>query len=151
VIVGNIREPSNPSIGAGYSWRTTDIREYSDREDSVGEGRNDTSNRLLVEPGAVPALRDAFADALGKVDRQIELADADLRVTPWANDPVSTDATSAFNSRSVEDTESALGMLRAYRQQLSTAVETLDRTAEQYQVSDEDNSVTVGKQDGTGD
>lgn len=111
----------------------------------------DSSNRLLVEPGAVPALRDAFADALSKVDTQIALADADLRVMAWANDPVSTDATSAFNHRSVDDTESALGMLRAYRRQLNTAVETLDRTAAQYQMSDDDNSHTVGKQEGTGD
>ncbi|HEV2784660.1 MAG TPA: transcriptional regulator [Actinophytocola sp.] len=116
-----------------------------------GQGNGNSSNVLVVEPGAVPALRDAFADALAKVDEQITLADADLRVARWANDPVSTVATTAFNERAVDAAESALGMLRAYRQQLSTAVETLDRTADQYQASDEDNSVTVGKQEGTGD
>ncbi|MFL6145789.1 MAG: transcriptional regulator [Labedaea sp.] len=107
-----------------------------------------SANHLYVEPGAVPALRDAFADALAKVDRQLELAGHDLRITGWALDPVSTDATAAFNARSVDAAESALGTLLAYRNQLSTAVETLDRTAEQYRVADEDNSVTVGKQEG---
>jgi hypothetical protein len=119
----------------------------------VGAGSNHgpSPNVLRVDPGAVPGLRDAFAGALAKVDRQIELAEADLRVAPWANDPVSTEAADAFNSRAVDASESALGMLRAYRRQLSTAVETLDRTAEQYAASDEDNSATVGRQEGTGD
>jgi hypothetical protein len=103
-----------------------------------------------VEPGAVAALRDAFADALAKVDRQIDLAGHDLRVAGWANDPVSAAATSAFNKRSVDD-GSALDTLRAYREQLNTAVETLDETAEQYRLSEQDNSATVGKQPtGTG-
>jgi uncharacterized protein YlxW (UPF0749 family) len=106
---------------------------------------------LFVEPGAVPALRDAFADALARVDREIELADASLRVEAWANDPVSSKATRAFNNRAVDDAASALDSLRAYRTQLSTAIETLDKTAEQYRASDEDNSVTVGKQEGTGE
>ena len=115
-----------------------------------GQGTDSASgNHLLVEPGAVPALREAFADALAKVDRQIELADQGLRIAPWANDPVSTEAATAFNQRSVDAAESALGTLKSYRQQLSTAVDTLDRTAEQYRLADEDNSVTVGKQEGT--
>lgn len=119
-------------------------------ESHQGQGngsRND--NQLLVEPGAVPALREAFADALAKVDRQLELAGADLRIKPWANDPVSADATTAFNARSVETSESALARLQAYRTQLSTAVDTLDRTAAHYRLSDDDNSVTVSKQEGT--
>ncbi|HEU5475792.1 MAG TPA: transcriptional regulator [Actinophytocola sp.] len=111
-----------------------------------------TGNQLVVDRAAVPALRDAFADALAKVSRQVELANADLRITPWANDPVSADATEAFNARSVGSGESALRQLEAYRGQLDNAVDALDRTAAQYQLSDEDSSVTVGKQEeGTGD
>jgi hypothetical protein len=105
------------------------------------------SNQFHVEPGAVGALRNAFADALAKVDRQIELAGHDLRVSGWANDPVSADATAAFNQRSVDAPSSALDTLRAYRHELNTAVETLDVTAEQYRLSEEDNSVTVGQED----
>ena len=109
-----------------------------------------SGNHLLVEAGAVPALRNAFADALAKVDKQLELAGNDLRITAWADDPVSADATTAFNNRSVDTAESALGTLQSFRRQLSTAVDTLDRTAEQYRVSDEDSSTTVSKQEGTG-
>jgi hypothetical protein len=117
----------------------------------VGAGNGQGHGGLLVEPGAIAALRDAFADALAKVDRQIELAGADLRVDAWANDPVSTDAATVFNDRSVDAAESALGTLRAYRDRLSTAVQTLDKTAAQYEASDEDNSVTVGSQQEAGD
>ena len=103
-------------------------------------------SQFHVEPGAVPALRDAFADALAKVDRQIELASHDLRMAGLANDPVSKAATNAFNQRAVDDDSSALDTLRAYRTQLNTAVDTLTQTAEQYRVSEEDNSATVGTQ-----
>jgi hypothetical protein len=106
---------------------------------------------MFVEPGAVPALRDAFADALAKVDREIELAGGSLRLQAWANDPVSTKATAAFNSRAVDDAASALDTLRAYRGQLSKAVETLDKTDVQYRASDEDNSATVSTREGTGE
>lgn len=102
-------------------------------------------NQFHVEPGAVAALRDAFADALAKVDRQIELAGNDLRVTGWANDPVSATATTEFNHRAVDADGSALDALRTYRHRLSTAVDTLDVTADQYQLADEDSSVNVGK------
>ena len=108
-------------------------------------------NHFQLDRAAVPALRDAFADALAKVSRQVELANSDLRLSPWANDPVSADATAAFNACAVGSGESALSQLEAYRTQLGEAVEALDRTATQYHVSDEDSSVTVGKQEGTGD
>jgi hypothetical protein len=114
---------------------------------SQGQGFGD---HVFIDPAAIPALRDAFADALARVDRQIELASHDLRVSAWANDPVSAKATTSFNARSIDSDESALSVLRAYRGQLSTAVDALDRTALQYRVSEEDNSVTVGKQEETG-
>lgn len=139
-------QQSNPSITDRYSWRTTGRAGSLDRRVTLAAD----GNQFHLEPGAVPALRDAFADALAKVDKQIELAGTELRVSGWANDPVSAAATNAFNQRSVE-AGSALDTLRAYRSELSNAVETLDLTAKQYRVSDEDNSVTVGKEEaGTG-
>src|SRR5438128_380596 len=90
--LGNSTQQSNPSITGRYSWRTTGSL---DRRAALAD-----ADQLHVEPGAVTALRDAFADALAKVDRQIELAGKDLRVSGWANDPVSTQATAAFNHHS---------------------------------------------------
>lgn len=103
---------------------------------------------LGVSPEAVPVLRSAFEDALTKVDRQLELAGSDLRLTAWAQDPISQDAAELFNNRSVDPDGSAMDMLRAYRTELAAAVTALDAVAQQYQVMEQDNSVTVSQQPG---
>jgi len=64
-----------------------------------GGSQNDI---LRVDPDAVPSLRGAFADALARVDKQLELVDKEFRVTSWAADPVSTGATRIFNDRSLD-------------------------------------------------
>lgn len=105
-------------------------------------GQNDI---LRVDRDAIPSLRGAFADALARVDRQLELADKELRVATWAKDPVSVDSTAAFNNRALDaDGDAALDMLRSYREQLDTAVRNLDSTAEQYRKIDEDNVTGTG-------
>jgi hypothetical protein len=112
-------------------------------------GGGGTQNDIVkVDPDAVPGLRSAFADALDRVDRQLELAEAELRVTSWAKDPVSQGATILFNDRSVESDLSAVDTLRAYRAQLDAAVQNLDKTAQQYAKTDGDNVHGVGKNEG---
>lgn len=112
-------------------------------------GGGGTQNDIVkVDPDAVPGLRSAFADALARVDRQLELAEAELRVTSWAKDPVSQGATILFNDRSVESDRSAVDTLRAYREQLDAAVQNLDKTAQQYDKTDGDNVHGVGKNEG---
>ncbi len=112
------------------------------------QGHRGPDNDLLaVEPEAVPALRSAFATALDRVDRQLELADKELRVSAWAKDPVSQGATTLFNDRSVETAESAVDMLRAYRAQLDVAVRNLDKTAEQYDTVDRESATGVANND----
>jgi len=112
-------------------------------------GGGGTQNDVIkVDPDAVPGLRSAFADALDRVDRQLELAESELRVAGWAKDPVSQGATVLFNDRSVEADRSAVETLRAYRAQLDAAVQNLDRTGEQYDKTDKDNVHGVGKNEG---
>lgn len=101
---------------------------------------------LSVDPDAVPGLRSAFADALARVDKQLELVDKEFRVTAWAADPVSTGATKIFNDRALDaDHDAAVEVLRAYRDQLDAAVRNLDVTAAQYHKTDEDNVTGTGK------
>ena len=102
-----------------------------------GNGR-DRTDAFNVDPDAVPGLRDAFADALTKVDRQLALAGRELRLTAWAKDPISRDASVLFNDVSVEADECAVETLRAYREQLDVAVRSLTKTAEQYKVTDDE-------------
>lgn len=110
-------------------------------------GGGPQDNVIQVDPDAVPGLRAAFADALARVDRQLELAEAELRVNTWAKDPVSLGATSLFNERSVDSDRSAVDTLRSYRAQLDAAVLNLDQTAKQYRKTDGDNVHGVGKHD----
>ncbi len=112
-------------------------------------GGGGTQNDIVrVDPDAVPGLRSAFADALARVDRQLELAEAELRVNAWAKDPVSQSATVLFNDRSVESDRSAVDTLRAYRAELDAAVQNLDKTAQQYSKTDGDNVHGAGKNGG---
>lgn len=123
------------------------------RGGGLGHGNNQGGNAgpaasadgLKVDPEAVPALRRAFADALFKVEEQLRLANQELRVTPWAKDPVSQDAAVRFNERSVDTARSALDTLRAYRDRLNVAVANLDRTAEQYSAVDKGGASSVTK------
>ncbi|PPK69762.1 transcriptional regulator [Actinokineospora auranticolor] len=108
-----------------------------------GHGGGRGHDLLDLAPEAVPALRAAFADALAKVDGQLELGETGLAVERWARDPVSEDATRVFNARTVHHERAALDALRAYRARLDTAVHTLDRVAEQYRLLEEDNRATV--------
>lgn len=110
-----------------------------------GQDRDDRTSILQIDPDAVPLLRNAFADALSRVDQQLTLADQELRVTPWGKDPVSQDAAMVFNERSVDTAVSAVDSLRAYRDQLNVAVANLDKTAEQYSAVDQDGQSGVDK------
>jgi hypothetical protein len=102
---------------------------------------------LQVDPDAVPGLRGAFADALARVDRQLELVE-ELRVTSWAKDPVSVGATTLFNDRSLDaDENAAVDRLRSYREQLDAAVTNLDLTAKQYDKVDSETITGVGTND----
>lgn len=112
------------------------------------QGQGGRESTLQIDAEAVPILRSAFVDALAKIDRQLELAEKELRVTAWSGDPVSRDATKAFNERSVDGAQSAIDALRAYRTQLEVAVVTLEKTAEQYRETDGDGQVGVNRTGG---
>ncbi len=101
-------------------------------------GGHDRADAFNVDPDAIPGLHNAFADALTKVDRQLEVADQELRLSAWAKDPISQDASVLFNDRSVDADECAVDTLRAYREQLDVAVRSLAKTAEQYHVTDDE-------------
>lgn len=112
------------------------------------KGDGGSQDILQVDHDAVPGLRGAFADALARVDRQLELVDKELRVTSWAKDPVSLDATTIFNDSSLDgDENAAVDLLRSYREQLDAAVTNLDMTAKQYDKVDSDTITGVGKND----
>lgn len=106
------------------------------------------SHTLNVDPTAIPSLRSAFAGALTKLDQQIELAITEVRVRPWAGDPVSADAAERFNDRSVESGDSALTALQDYQQQLKGAMDALTLVEQQYRSIEDDNTGLMEQQGG---
>jgi hypothetical protein len=104
------------------------------------------AHTLNVEPSAIPSLRSAFAGALTKLDKEIELAITEVRVRPWAGDPVSREAAERFNERSLESGDSALTALENYQRQLKSAMDALTLVERQYQSIEEDNTGLMGQQ-----
>lgn len=114
-------------------------------------GRHRAENEadvLEVDVDAIPVLRGAFADALTKIDQQLGVAEAELRVPAWAADPVSTDATTDFNRHCVDHGASLLDQLRSYRELLADAVASLDATTADYTALDEIAGADVTRQGG---
>ncbi len=107
-------------------------------ESAPGDPGPDGSVRIATS--AVPNLVSSLQESLDDVGVQIEHAITELRIRPWAGDPVSTDAAEQFNRRSVGGDEDALTALCDYRDQLQNAVDSLNRADEQYQRLDEDNA-----------
>jgi uncharacterized protein len=101
---------------------------------------------LRVDRESLPHLRKVFDGAMSKLDQQIELAMTGVRVSPWAGDPVSANAATDFNNRSVDDTNSALNVLRAYQQRLKSASDALEQVAREYRIVESNNSASFGAQ-----
>jgi hypothetical protein len=99
---------------------------------------------VQVEPTAIPGLINALQSSLDAVGVQIEHAITELRIRPWAGDPVSTNAADEFNQRSVGGHDDALTALCGYRDQLQSAADSLQLANQQYQQVEDDNIVRLG-------
>ncbi|GAA3461292.1 transcriptional regulator [Saccharothrix longispora] len=119
-----------------------------DRGHGADSGSPPLAHTLNVDPSAIPSLRSAFSGALTRLDQQIELAITEVRVRPWAGDPVSKDAAERFNDRSLESGDSALAALQNYQQQLKSAMDALNLVERQYQSIEDDNTGLMGQQGG---
>jgi len=100
---------------------------------------------LRVDRESLPHLRQVFNGAMSKLDQQIELAMTGVRVSPWAGDPVSDNAATDFNNRSVDDPNSALNVLRAYQQRLKSASDALTQVAQEYRIVESDNTASFAR------
>lgn len=101
-----------------------------------------------VDPAAIPNLRKVFTTALVKLDKQIEMAISDVRIRPWAGDPVSQQAATQFNDHTLGGSGSALEKLQAYQQQLKGALDALQQVEQQYHEVEHDNTRLINGQGG---
>jgi hypothetical protein len=97
-----------------------------------------------IEPTAIPRLVNALQDSLDQVGLQIEHAITELRIRPWAGDPVSSEAAERFNERSVGGGEDALTALCGYRDQLQAAADALAQAGLEYHQVDQDSATGLG-------
>ena len=95
------------------------------------------SGGFKVDPNAIPSLRAAFTGALVKLDKQIEMAISDIRIRPWAGDPVSQQATTNLNDHTL-GVDSALDALQAYQRQLKGALDALIQVEQGYHTIEQD-------------
>ena len=96
--------------------------------------------KLKVDPSAIPQARKAFEHALSEFENKIAQAVHDLPTKPWAQDPISSETSKAFNDQT---SEKALAALNVYKEQLVGVIAQL--TEEQYRLTEGDNEAMWGK------
>ncbi|WP_246843026.1 transcriptional regulator [Allokutzneria sp. NRRL B-24872] len=117
--------------------------------DSEAISGGSAGQRMKVEKSAIPTMRKAFQRALDRLTPEVGQARSDLRIRPWAGDPVSAEAAERFNDRSVDSGEAALGALEGYQQQLNNAVSALEQIERGYRRMESGNrDLMDGKQSG---
>jgi hypothetical protein len=105
------------------------------------------TQRLHIEPSAIPEALKAFKDAADRVQRKV--ADlAGLPIRNWAGDPVSGETAVQFAERSnTGGADSAIACLTGYQQQLQAAIESLQGAHDSYVRLEGDNAALWGNYD----
>ncbi len=103
---------------------------------------------VRVEPDSIPHLVESLQSSLDAVGLQIEHAITELRIRPWAGDPVSATAAEEFNRSSVSGQQDALTALCGYRDQLQSAAESLQLAKQQYQLVEDENTTSMDSANG---
>lgn len=98
--------------------------------------------KLKVDPSAIPQARKAFEHALAEFETKIERAVDVLPTRPWAEDPISSETSKAFNEQT---SEKALAALTAYKKQLVDVIDQLKAIEQQYIITEGNNAAMWGK------
>jgi hypothetical protein len=105
------------------------------------------TQRLHIEPSAIPEALKAFKDAADRVQTKVQ----DLRGLPirdWAGDPVSGETAVQFAERSnTGGADSAIACLAGYQKQLQAAIESLQGAHDSYLRIEGTNTALWGKYD----
>ncbi|MFI9811133.1 transcriptional regulator [Saccharothrix variisporea] len=105
-----------------------------------------TQQKLHVDPTAIPEAKKVFADALERLDAQLQDADFALRAKNWAGDPVSKETAQKFNQDTFEAGDSAaLTAIKEYRKQLEGVVQQLQAIEDNYRRVEGDNVASWGR------
>ncbi|MDX3657478.1 hypothetical protein PV646_09210 [Streptomyces sp. ID05-26A] len=98
--------------------------------------------KLKVDPSAIPQARAAFEKALDEFDLRVRPQVDQLPTRPWAEDPISSETSKAFNDQTADK---AMTALNVYREQLVGVIAQLKAIEQQYILTEGDNSAMWGK------
>lgn len=90
------------------------------------------TQRLSIEPSAIPGALAAFREAHDRVSRKVNELGG-LPIQRWAGDPVSGETAKLFGDRTNGGgSDSGYACLLGYQQQLANAIDSLERTEQAY-------------------
>lgn len=100
---------------------------------------------LHIEPAAIPAALKAFTAAHDRVTKKIQDL-TQLQIPDWAGDPVSGETAVQFQQRSnAGGADSAIACLQGYEKQLKGSIDALQKSHDQYVLTEGDNAALWGK------
>lgn len=101
---------------------------------------------LRVEPHAIPAVRAAFDEALGELDRQLRRLRAEGYLgEPWLGDEVSREVRDFYNQHVMDAADGPYAALVAYEKELLHVRDTLQRMEDDYRRTEGDNAELWGR------
>ncbi len=105
------------------------------------------TQRLHIEPSAIPEALTAFTDAYDRVSRKVRELSG-LPVRQWAGDPVSSETRTQFAQRTnTGGADSAFACLVGYQKQLKAAIDSLKSAHDDYMRIEGTNTARWGKND----
>jgi hypothetical protein len=103
------------------------------------------TQRLHIEPSAIPEALTAFTEAHDRVMRKVNELEG-LPIRDWAGDPVSSETAVQFAQRSnTGGADSAIACLKGYQQQLEGAINSLKKAHDDYLRVEGDNTDLWGR------
>lgn len=101
---------------------------------------------LRLQPHMIPALRATFESATDQVDFVLQRLRQDGVVhEPWLGDEVSADVAAHYTRRAMNDPDSSLQALVAYRNELARVHDTLARMEDEYRRREGENVSQWGR------
>jgi hypothetical protein len=140
---------ANPPTRITAAARIPTVRQETSTDLTCGgKAVPDSGLNLRVDKDHVLAVRDSLRDRVADFENQARSLLGHAHVPNIGEDPVSKDATAAWNHRLFEADDSHLARMRAYVHALNELVDRLTETATRYGLTEKTNTDTMNRGDG---
>jgi cytochrome c553 len=101
---------------------------------------------LRLQPHMIPALRNAFAEALKQLNETlVGLRREGNLSAPWLGDETSQEVAAHYSSRAMDGPQSSYESLVSYRDELGRVHDTLQQMEDDYRRTEGDNAALWGR------